>query len=197
MIHNTVNISPFAIIGFQGDTTEKYNRHKNLKTVIKKDVFIGPFVTIYEGAYIEENVKIDPYCRVGHNTIIGKNTRLLYGVRIHDDVTIGSNCIIGGNCSNRVSIGNNVVHFGRIAHKFNQPHLSWTDSEEPSLLIDDDSVIGANALLIGNIKIGKKVYIAAGEIIRKSIPDYSIFYKGKLFRHKEWKGSLTIHGFWE
>jgi len=195
-IDSTAIISPFVIIGYGGDPTETKEQHRNGVTVIKSGVWIGPFVTVYSGARIEREVKIDPYCRIGHNTLIGKGSRILYGTRVHDDVVIGSNSIISGNCSNRVHIGNNVVHFGRIAHKFNDPHADWAETEEPSLKIGDNSVIGAQALLIGDITIGKSVYISAGEIVRKSIPDCSIVYDGKIYDHNEWTGSLAKSDFW-
>lgn len=190
-------ISPFVIIGYEGDPSETKERHKQGVTVIESGVWIGPFVTIYKGAHLEKNVKVDPYCRIGHNTKVGVGSRILYGARIHDDVVIGKNCIISGNCSNRVRIGDNVVHFGRISHKFNNPLASWVDTEEPSLTIGDGSVIGAQALLIGDIRIGKSVYIAAGEVVRESIPDCCIVYRGKIYRHDEWKGSLSTTDFWK
>ena len=196
-IDPSVIISPFVIVGYDGDPTETKEHHKHGVTVIKSNVWIGPFVTIYRGARIEADVKIDPYCRIGHKTTIGKGSRILYGTRIHDDVVIGNNSIISGNCSNRVHIGNNVVHFGRIAHKFNDPHANWANTEEPSLSIGDDSIIGAQALLVGDIRIGKAVYISAGEVVRKSVPDCCIVYEGKTYHHYEWKGSLAITDFWQ
>lgn len=195
-IASTATISPYVLIGFKGDEKEKKDHHKNLPTLIGENVWIGPYVTIYEGASIQDGVKIDPYCRVGHNTCIGKHTRLLYGARIHDDVSIGNNCVIGGNCSNRVKIGNNVVHFGRITHTFNNPRADWHDAEEPSLSIGDGSIIGAEAILVGDIRIGKSVYIAAGEIVRHSVEDACIVYKGRTYSHSEWKGRLSATSFW-
>jgi len=193
----SADISPFVILGFQGDRTEIKERHKSTTTIIGGNVWIGPFVTIYSGARIETGVKIDPYCRIGHNTSVGNKTRILYGARVHDDVVIGENCVIGGNCSNRVQIGNDVVHFGRITHKFNNPKADWNETEEPSLKIGDGSVIGAQALLVGDITIGSNVYIAAGEIVRTSVPDCCIVYKGKVHTQDEWKGSLASTNFWD
>ena len=193
----SADISPFVILGFIGDQAEIKDSHKSLTTIIEKNVFIGPYVTIYNGARIAEGTKIDPYCRIGHNTTIGSNTRILYGARVHDDVVIGDNCVIGANCSNRVHIGNNVVHFGRITHKFNNPNADWSETEEPSLTIGNNSVIGAQALLVGDITIGNNVYIAAGETVRASIPDCCIVYKGRTYTKDEWKGSLAKTNFWE
>jgi len=110
---------------------------------------------------------------------------------------IGEKSIISGNCSNRVHIGKNVTHFGRIAHKFNNPTANWVDTEEPSLMIGDGSVIGAQALLIGDIRIGRSVYIAAGEVVRETIPDCCIVFKGKIYKHNDWKGSLSFDDFWK
>ena len=196
-IDPSADISPFVILGFEGDHTEIKERHKAATTIIGGNVWIGPFVTIYSGARIEAKVKIDPYCRIGHNTSVGKKTRILYGARVHDDVVIGKNCVIGGNCSNRVHVGNDVVHFGRITHKFNNPRANWNDIEEPSLKIGNGSVIGAQALLVGDITIGNYVYISAGEVVRTSVPDCCIVYKGKIYTQDEWKGSLASTTFWD
>jgi len=196
-IDPSADISPFVLIGFKGNKNEIKECHKSSTTIVGKRVWIGPFVTIFRGAIIEQDVKIDPYCRIGHNSIIGKGTRVLYGARIHDDVTIGQNCVIGGNCSNRVRIGNDVVHFGRITHKFNDPKADWHETEEPSLTIGDGSVIGAQALLVGDITIGNHVYVAAGETIRKSIPDCCIAYNNQIYSQEEWKGSLCNTDFWK
>ncbi len=196
-IDKSATISPFSLIGFSGDESETKEQYNNKITVIKKDVWIGPFVTIYKGALIEAAAKIDPYCRIGHSTVVGRQTRILYGARVHDDVVIGDNCVIGGNCSNRVHIGNQVIHFGRITHRFNDPHADWHETNEPSLKIGDGSVIGAQALLVGDITIGNHVYIAAGEIVRESVPSCSIVYKGRIYKHDEWNGSLADTTFWK
>lgn len=78
-IDQSAIISPFTIIGYGGDPSEIKERHKDNITTINSGVWIGPFVTIYQGAMIGADVKIDPYSRIGHNTKIGNGARILYG----------------------------------------------------------------------------------------------------------------------
>jgi acetyltransferase-like isoleucine patch superfamily enzyme len=196
-INPTAEISPFTVIGYEGDRAEAKQHHHDLVTQIERGVNIGPFVTIYSGARLGDAVKVDPYVRIGRNTEVGARTSVLYGSRIHDDVTVGEDCIIAGNVSNRVRIGARVMHHGRLAHRYNRPHAGWRETDEPSMIIEDDVVIGAGSLLVGDISVGRRSYIAAGEIVRRDVPQYCIVCKGKVVPAEDWKGSLADFGFWQ
>lgn len=196
LVDPTSIIEAYAIIGYIGLEIELKTHHHGLKTVIKADATVEPHCIVYSGATLERDVHLDPYCRVGRNSFVGARTQVLYGARVHDDVTIGDDCIIAGNVSNRVQIGNRVRHHGRLAHRYNRPNSGWHAIEEPSMSIGNDVVIGMDAILIGDITIGDHVYIAAGEIVRESIPPYSIFYKGEIRSADDWNGSLKDSDFW-
>lgn len=195
LIQKGVIIHPYAVLGAPNYIEDIEDLVPLPKTLICHNVSIGSHVIIYEGAQIFENVVIEPYCRIGAKSSIGAGSRLIYGCRIHNNVQIGSGCTIAGNCSDNVVIGNNVFHFGRIAHKFNSPKSNWDETTEPSPIIEDDVVIGANALIIGPIKIGRNSYVAAGEVVRDSVPENNILYKGNLYTKDEWKGSLKTNEF--
>ncbi len=90
---------------------------------IHKNVFIGPFSNIDRGhidnTLVKDNVKIDAYVQVGHNSSIGKASIVTAGTIISGNVKIGKNVwvgpktsikertVIGDNCL--VGIGSNVV----------------------------------------------------------------------------------------
>lgn len=189
-------ISAFCVVGF-GAGDPGVRRHQlGLVTHIGSRVLLGPFVTIYSGARLHSEVKIDPYVRIGRNTDVGARTSVLYGARVHDDVQIGEDCVIAGNVSNRVKIGCRVKHHGRLAHRYNSPHGGWANTDDPSMVIEDDAVIGANSLLIGDITVGHNAYIAAGEIVRRDVPPYSMYYQGRSIPADEWRGTVAESGFW-
>jgi acetyltransferase-like isoleucine patch superfamily enzyme len=145
------------------------------KLVIMDDVKIGAFCVVSMGSRLERNVELEHYCRIDSESIIGENSKLLYGARVHWKVQIGKNCIIGGNCVDRTVMGNNVRHFGRLVHQQRERNKDWHETEEPSPIIEDDVLIGANAILVGGITIGQGSIIGAGEIVTKDIPRNSIF----------------------
>src|SRR5262249_3633761 len=98
-------------------------------------------------------------------------------------------------CSDGVKLGNHVTQMGRIAHKFDNPSAQWSETEEPSPVIGDYAVIGANALIIGPITIGENSYVAAGDVLRKSVPPGCMYYRSRLYKRGEWRGTVASNGF--
>lgn len=47
--------------------------------------------------------------------------------------------------------------------------------QDPDLVVEDDVWIGANAIILGGVTIGRGAVIGAGTIVTKSIPPYSIY----------------------
>lgn len=140
-----------------------YPEKKETTCKIMDGVKIGAYCVVSMGSVLGKNVKLEHYCRVDSQAKIGHDTHLLYGARVHWKVRIGSNCQIGGNCPDRTIIGNNVKHFGRIVHI---PRGGpWDTTEDPSPIISDNVLIGANALVIGGVKLRKDVSIGANALI--------------------------------
>ncbi|MCF8232384.1 MAG: UDP-3-O-(3-hydroxymyristoyl)glucosamine N-acyltransferase [Bacteroidales bacterium] len=64
------------------------------KAQIGKDVYIGEYVVIEEGAIIGDGVQLYPHTYIGQDTSIGNGTKLYIGVKIYHDCHIGQNCTI-------------------------------------------------------------------------------------------------------
>ncbi len=47
-------------------------------------------------------------------------------------------------------------------------------SPSDSVVIDDDTWIGTNAVIVGNVHIGKHCVIGANSVVNKDIPDYCV-----------------------
>jgi len=63
---------------------------------------------------LEDGVKIDNLCQIGHNVRIGKHTTISGASAIAGSTTIGTNCTIGGQTgiSGHLEIGDNVMSGG-------------------------------------------------------------------------------------
>jgi UDP-3-O-[3-hydroxymyristoyl] glucosamine N-acyltransferase len=61
---------------------------------IGKNVYIGAFVFVDDGAIIGDDTIIENGSSIGYNTAIGKNCRIDANVAIYNECRIGNNCII-------------------------------------------------------------------------------------------------------
>lgn len=134
----------------------------NNECAVGDRVLIGPFCTVSMGARLGDDVKLDPYCRVDDSSV-GARTRLLYGARVHSEARVGADSLIGGNVPDRTEIGDRVKHFGRLVHI--PRGTDWDGDMDPSPIIGDDVLIGANALLVGGVRVEDGAQIGAGATI--------------------------------
>ncbi|MBC7327017.1 serine O-acetyltransferase [bacterium] len=101
--------------------------------------------------------------------LISQISRFLTGIEIHPGAKIGKGFFIdhgmGVVIGETTIIGNNVTLYQGVT-------LGGTGKEKGKRhpTIDDDVVIGAQAVLLGPIYIGKEARIGAGSVVLKSVP---------------------------
>lgn len=124
-------------------------------------------------------VPFNPFS-IGDNSAIEDFSTINNGV---GDVHIGNNSLIGmGNVIiGPVTIGNNVILAQNIvASGLNHNYQDITKpihqqgvSVAP-IIIEDDCWIGANTVITAGVTIGKHSVVAAGAVVTKNIPPYSV-----------------------
>lgn len=143
---------------------------------------------IYANISLGENVQIDPTSSI-NNIVLGDNVKIAkrvsaYGnsenlLEIGENTYVGMNCILNGY-SAKLIIGKNV--------SFAQNVNVMTDSgpnASPNMqriypimakeiVIGDHSWIGASAIIMPGVVLGKYCIVAAGSFVTTSFPDYSI-----------------------
>lgn len=99
------------------------------------------------------------------------------------DVFIGYNTLVGiGNVViGPVRIGNNVIMAQNIVasglnHIYEDIHVPIVQQNvtTAAISIGDDSWIGANVVITAGVNIGRHCVVAAGSVVTKNIPNYSI-----------------------
>lgn len=99
------------------------------------------------------------------------------------DVTIGDHTRIGIHCTviGPVSIGNNVnlaqgITVTALNHNFEDVtrRIDEQGISTKSVVIGDDVWIGANAVILPGVTIGRHVVVAAGAMVTKDVPDYCV-----------------------
>jgi maltose O-acetyltransferase len=96
---------------------------------------------------------------MGGDVAIGDGTFLNYGTTIsaHKAVSIGSNCLIG----NYAMIMDSDYHD---ASDLSQPGVARP------IVIDDDVWIGARAIVLKGVHVGRGAVVAAGAVVTKDVP---------------------------
>lgn len=135
-----------------------------------------------ENVFMGSGCVIRPYCTV--------STHPSYkGEKFHPTLRIGNNCTLGMystvNCCNRIEIGDNFLSGKNItindtSHgEFQQEQLKVAPIDRPLLskgpiIIGRNVWVGDNVVILGNVKIGDGVIVAAGSVVIKDIPSYSL-----------------------
>ena len=99
------------------------------------------------------------------------------------DVTIGDNTRIGIHCTiiGPVCIGNNVnlaqgITVTALNHNFadTSRRIDEQGISTNPVVIGDDVWIGANAVILPGVTIGRHVVVAAGAVVTKDVPSYCV-----------------------
>jgi acetyltransferase-like isoleucine patch superfamily enzyme len=104
------------------------------------------------------------------NLFVGDNSYLGYGVvvSVGSEVRVGSNVLV----SDRVRFSGADGHpIDALARARNEP--GGPDTIGP-IVVDDYAWIGAHALILKNVRIGRGAIVAAGSVVTKDVPDLTI-----------------------
>lgn len=172
-----VRFGHYCIVGIMPMPVKAIQKDLSLEipvVTIGEGSVICPHVTIYAGVDIGQQVLIGDnssiFCRVsiGNDVIISRN------VTINSDVVIGHNSRIMDNShiTGRCVIGNNVFISAGVSMA-NDSFFGRKDYTDDCRgpVIGDGVCIGAGAILLPNINIGKRCVIAAGSVVKKDIPE--------------------------
>lgn len=148
-------------------------------------------VHLAQSVYLDEGVYLHACpggVSIGANTMVMHHAELhVYnfrdlphaGIRIGRDSLIGEFCIIRG--PGGVNIGDRVylspsVHIYSSNHVFNDPHTCFIDQGVTALgvNVEDECWIGAMAVILDGVTVGRNSVVAAGSVVTKDVPSYSL-----------------------
>ncbi|MDD3296625.1 MAG: acyltransferase [Candidatus Omnitrophica bacterium] len=143
----------------------------------------GKKVNILPGCYIRDFKNIS----LGNNVQFGPNVQIYAAgsgnesIEIKDNTAFNSNVMINADQGGKITIGNDVlvgpnVVFRASNHVFSNRNIPIRDQGHKAGLIrvDDDVWIGANAIILPDVTIGKGAIIAAGAVVTKKVDEYAI-----------------------
>jgi maltose O-acetyltransferase len=106
------------------------------------------------------------YVGFGRGIIIGSNSGLGIGADLHGPLTIGDNVMISPSV---------MIHTTNHAFKDASVLIGAQGYDPPRpVLIEDDVWIGARAIILPGVTIGRGSVVGAGAVVAKSIEPFSI-----------------------
>jgi|SRR5690554_5868024 len=119
----------------------------------------------------EINARIEPGAIIRDKVVIGDNAIIMMGAIINVGAEIGKGTMIDMNAviGARGIIGNN-CHIGAgsvIAGVLEPP------SKKP-VIIEDDVLIGANAVILEGIRVGRSAVVAAGSVVTEDVKESTV-----------------------
>ncbi|WP_236789397.1 DapH/DapD/GlmU-related protein [Amycolatopsis sp. GM8] len=175
-IHDTTLIGEHCVFGFPKEARVRAEQQKPGSVSIGAMVTVGPncivasHVVIYEGVHVGADCVIDDRVRIGYDSTVGERTRITYGAYVCDRVTIGADACVAGFICDATTIGDRSTVMGELVHEYTHPHEGWWDVEEAPPVIEEDSVVGYGARVVGGVRIGPRSYVAAGAVVTKDVP---------------------------
>jgi acetyltransferase-like isoleucine patch superfamily enzyme len=121
-------------------------------------------------------------CRVGKGTKIWRDVWIdsYRSLQMGDHVTIGKSVMIlsvgGIVIDDRVMIGHGakIISGGHKIPDSRELPMRWSGPELGRITIDQDAWIGAGAIILPAVHIGRGAVVAAGAVVSRSVPPYSV-----------------------
>ena len=172
-------IGLYVIIGYPVKAKAMNARSLEQLDEASSGASIGPgsiirsHTVIYEDVSLGRNVETGHHVLIREKTIVGDGTRIGSGTIIDGDTRIGRNVSIQSSVyiPPRSIIGDSV---------FLGPRAVVTNDKYPAsrrllgVTIEDDAVIGANAVLVSGVRIGRRAVVAAGAVVTRNVPDNAV-----------------------
>lgn len=120
---------------------------------------IWQFVVILEGAAIGSDCNICSHCLIEGDVVVGDRVTVKSGVQLWEGLRVGSDVFIGPNAS---------FTNDRFPRSRQRPErfLSTT--------IEDGASIGAGAVILPGVTIGRRAMVAAGAVVTRDVPPNAI-----------------------
>ncbi len=96
---------------------------------------------------------------IGERTRIGLSNTIIGPVKVGNDVRLAQNVVLSGLNHNYDKI-DSPIHVQGVSTK--------------PIVIEDESWIGANVVVVPGVTIGKHSIVAAGSVVTKNVPEYSV-----------------------
>lgn len=122
---------------------------------------IWHFCHVQKGAKIGKNCSLGQNVNVSNNVLIGDNVKIQNNVSVYEGVTLedgvfcGPSCVFTNDLTPRAMYPKGSANYGKT-------------------IVKEGASIGANATVVCGHNVGKCAMVAAGAVVTKDVPDYTL-----------------------
>jgi acetyltransferase-like isoleucine patch superfamily enzyme len=171
------DLSGYYIVG----ENTRFNPHSSL--LLRRPEVVRPFIqvgkdSVIEGHFIFENK--NGYIKVGDRTFIGGGTSFI----CIDNIEIGNDVMISWGCTIIDNNSHSLIWEERISDVLDWKrgldendigkYKNWNVVKSAPVRIKDKVWVGFNVIILKGVTIGEGAIIAAGSVVTKDVPDYTI-----------------------
>lgn len=147
MIHPSADVSPDARIG---PGTNVWHQAQ-----VREDAVVGKDCVLGKGAYVDRGVV------VGDRVKVQNYASLYHGVAIEDDVYVGPQAVLAND------------RYPRATNVDGTPKADG-DWQIGPVLVRQGASIGAGAVVLPGVTIGRWAMIGAGAVVTHDVPDHTL-----------------------
>jgi len=138
-----------------------------VELVLGSDVFISEMATVGDGKlHLGNRSYIAAEAQVGGGEVIfGEHCTLNAGGVVRGKVTLGDGV--------RIATGAQILGFNHGTEDLEKPIYKQPHTKK-GIVIGDDVWVGANVVVLDGIKVGSHCILAAGAIVTKDVPEWSV-----------------------
>ncbi|MDQ6913126.1 MAG: acyltransferase [Verrucomicrobiota bacterium] len=128
-------------------------------------------VSLGKNCRLEHDIyfKFDGIYAPGPSIMIGDRVFVGFGCEfnVRQRVEIGADCLIGSGCK--------FIDHDHGSARRDLPMNQQLDGAEGAIVLESDVWLGANVVVLKNVRIGAGAIVAAGAVARENIPAYEIW----------------------
>ena len=151
------------------------------KVYVHQTADVSPRAVLGEGCKVWHEAQVREGAVLGRNCILGKGVYVDFGVRIGDNVKVQNRASIyhGVTLEDGVFVGPHVVFTNdklpRAVNADGSPK-SEDDWEVGETLVREGASLGAGAIVVAGVTIGRFAMVGAGAVVTKDVPDFGLVY---------------------